>query len=90
MRSCDRYLDRHLLEQADTPLSPEQFDRIVNAPCVGDEHEETVALIRWFERRFPTAKQRLDWASKSFEEWTRPVRVLGPANPDAGRSRPAE
>ncbi len=78
-QGSDRYLDPKIAEMVERRISEEEFDRIVNAPCVDGEHEDTLDLIRWFTRRYPTARERVRWARRSFAQWTRPRRIIGPA-----------
>lgn len=56
------------------PLPPEEFDRRLTAALEeldGPELENLVSLIRWFQRRYPTAKERLRYANRRYAEWTR-------------------
>jgi hypothetical protein len=53
-------------------LSPEEFTRRVDAALAETEEiAEQVELIRWFSRRYPTAKERLAYARRKYAEWTR-------------------
>ena len=53
-------------------LSPEEFTRRVDAALAeSEEIAEQVNLIRWFSRRYPTAKERLAYARRKYAEWTR-------------------
>ncbi len=80
MKGPDSYLDPKIAELVERRISEEEFDRIVNAPYVEGEHEDTIELIRWFTRRYPTVRERLQYARQAYEEWTRKVRILGPAS----------
>jgi hypothetical protein len=42
-----------------TPLSPEDFEARVRAPWTEREREDFDALVGWFQRRYPTAGERL-------------------------------
>ena len=63
----------YLVEQ---PIAPEEFDKRLSTPLSEDEARELQALIRWFIRRYPTAKQRLIYARRKFTEWTRPATIV--------------
>ena len=42
----------------------------VQAITVGQDEAEQ-RLDRWFKRRYPTAKERLDYARRTYAEWMR-------------------
>lgn len=52
-------------------LTPEEFLRRIQAPVDAAEREETLALLRWFGRAYPTPKARLDYARRKYAEWTK-------------------
>jgi hypothetical protein len=57
-----------------SPLAEEEFRRRVDQALVeldGEEGENVTALIRWFLRRYPTAKERFAYARRKYESWTR-------------------
>jgi hypothetical protein len=57
-----------------SPLSQEEFGRRVEqavAELDGEEGENVMGLIRWFVRRYPTAKERFAYARRKYERWTR-------------------
>ncbi len=51
-------------------LSPEEFDRRARAPLTDAEMEDVAALVGWFTRRYPTAKDRLDYARRKVHAYT--------------------
>jgi hypothetical protein len=56
------------------PLAPAEFDRRVAlalAELDGDEFENLSALISWFRRRYLTPRERLAYARRRYESWTR-------------------
>jgi hypothetical protein len=57
-------------------LSVDEFTRRIQAPLTEEEKEATLELVRWFTRRYPTAKERLCYARRAFARWTRPMRVV--------------
>ncbi len=70
-----RYIAPELAEQVEASLPVDEFDRRVRA-FTAEEAEEALGLIRWFMRRYPTPKERLDFARRTFEQWTRPTRIV--------------
>lgn len=52
-------------------LSPEEFDRRTRAPLTDGELADVAALVGWFTRRYPTAKERLDYARRKMLAYTR-------------------
>ena len=55
----------------ETPLEPEEFERrLALALAEEEEIEQARALIAWFQRRYPTAGQRLAYARRKYAEWT--------------------
>lgn len=69
------YLAPEIAEQVERSLPVEEFDRRVQA-FTAEEEEEALELIRWFMRRYPTAKERLDFARRTFAQWTRPTSIV--------------
>ena len=62
-------------ELYEEPLSPEEFDRrLSQALAEEDEIQAALELCRWFKRRYPTAKERLDYARQKYAEWMRSAR----------------
>ena len=56
------------------PLPPDEFDRRVRAAIAeldGDEYENVASLVRWFLRRYPTARDRLRFARRRYAEAVR-------------------
>ena len=52
-------------------ISVEEFRRRTEAPLTKEEIEETLALVAWFTRRYPTPLARLRYARRKYREWTR-------------------
>jgi hypothetical protein len=69
------YLAAEIAEQVEASLPVEEFDRRVRA-FTEEEAEEALALIHWFTRRYPTPKERLDFSRRTFDQWTRPARIV--------------
>jgi hypothetical protein len=51
------------------PLPREEFLRRLALPISAEEREESLALIRWFRRRYPTPGERLAWARRAQKRW---------------------
>lgn len=60
-------------------LEPEEFDRLLGEALSNTEQmERNRELIRWFKRRYPTARDRLAYARRKYAEWTRECVILSP------------
>ena len=62
------------------PLEPAEFERRLKAAIAeldGPEGENLRSLVRWFSRRYPTARERLQYAARKHEEWRRWAERLG-------------
>jgi hypothetical protein len=69
------YLAPEIAEQVEASLPVEEFDRRLQA-FTDEEALEALELIRWFMRRYPTPKERLDFARRTFAQWTRPTVIV--------------
>jgi hypothetical protein len=70
-------LARAIAEEQEMPMTLEAYRRR-RALEIGDEEvAATIDLVRWFCRRYPTAKDRFAYVNRKYEEWTR----RGPADP---------
>jgi hypothetical protein len=70
------YLAPEIARLVEEPLSPEEFDRRISTPLTDEEAAELADLIRWFNRRYPTPKERLTYARRKLAEWMRPVTIV--------------
>jgi hypothetical protein len=70
-----RHLAPEIAAQVEASLPVEEFDRRLRA-FTEEETEEALALIRWFLRRYPTPKDRLDFARRMYDQWTRPGTIV--------------
>lgn len=50
-------------------LGPEEVRAYLDAPVSDFEREETLALIRWFRRRYPTPAARLAYVRRAYKRW---------------------
>lgn len=70
-----------LIAQLDNePLSPAEWARLAAIPITEEELAETRELIRWFKRRYPTAKERLAYVRRKYAEFTRQPISIRPAS----------
>jgi hypothetical protein len=60
-----------IAEQCETPMTLEAYERRRAVPPTDEEVEETKELVRWFCRRYPTAKERFAYIRRKYAEWTR-------------------
>ena len=56
---------------AERRLSREELAAAEAIPISDAEREETLALIRWFRRRYPTAAERLAYVRRKYARWRR-------------------
>ncbi|MBI4700734.1 MAG: hypothetical protein HY744_06150 [Deltaproteobacteria bacterium] len=68
-----------IAERCETPLSIEAYARRLAVPPNDEDVERTRELVRWFCRRYPTAKERFAYIRRKYAEWTRnpPVPIEG-------------
>lgn len=50
----------------DRPLSADEVARFLVRPVTDDEVEETLELVRWFSRRYPTALERFAYNRRAY------------------------
>jgi hypothetical protein len=56
----------------DRELTPAEFDELLRrALAEEDEMAAQRAHIAWFRKRYPTAKERLQFATRRYREWMR-------------------
>lgn len=56
-------------EEAERPLSLDEFHAWADGPIGDDERRETAELIRWHLRRYPTGEARLAHARRAYRRW---------------------
>ena len=52
-------------------LTPEEREALEAVPISDEERQATQALIEWFTRRYPTARERLAYVRRAYASWTR-------------------
>ena len=56
---------------ADRHLTPDEVREWLSAPMSDEEREDSLALIRWFRRRYPEPADRLAYARRAYARWQR-------------------
>ena len=52
-------------------LAPDEARAYLDAPVTAAERDEALALVRWFERRYPTPAERLAYVRRAYLRWRR-------------------
>jgi hypothetical protein len=52
-------------------LEPAEARDYLDAPITPAERENVLALVRWFQRRYPTPAERLAYARRAHARWQR-------------------
>ncbi len=60
-------MNRHRDDGAERPLE-EVLERM-RRPLSDEEREESLALVAWFTRRYPTVAERFAYVRKRHAEW---------------------
>ncbi len=60
------------------PLPVEVFMERVSRPPTEAEVRETAELVRWFKARYPTVRERLEYARRTFARWNRILPRVSP------------
>lgn len=60
-----------LRAEADRPLDLEAWRARAAVPISEHERDETLELIAWFTRRYPTPAARLRYARQAWARWSR-------------------
>lgn len=55
----------------DRTLEPAEARAYLDAPVTDAERNEVLALVRWFERRYPTPAERLAYVRRTYARWQR-------------------
>jgi len=55
---------------AERRLTAEEVREALATPLSDAEREESLSLIRWFRRRYPTPGERLAYARRAYRRWT--------------------
>lgn len=60
-----------LAELVNRQLPLDEWRARAAVPITPEETEHTVALVRWFRRRYPTAADRLAYVRRAYARWQR-------------------
>lgn len=52
-------------------VTPAELREALETPLSREEREETLALRRWFTRRYATPLERLAYVRQTYQRWTR-------------------
>ena len=55
---------------AERRLTPDEVRAAIAIPLTESEREESLSLIRWFRRRYPTPGERLAYARRAYQRWS--------------------
>jgi hypothetical protein len=67
-----------LADLVNRELSVEEWRAQIAIPLSPDEIEHTLALVRWFRRRYPTAADRLAYVRRAYARWQRAAKPSRP------------
>jgi hypothetical protein len=66
-------------------LEPAEARAYLDAPVTDAERDDVLALVRWFECRYPTPVERLAYVRRAYSRWQR---TLGVGAPESGGPEP--
>jgi len=75
---------RRLSALAERQLTADEMREALATPLSASERDESLSLIRWFRRRYPTPGERLAYARRAYQRWSAAQGQSIP--PDARRS----
>ena len=61
---------KRLIAVAERRLTPREVREALAIPLTDSEREESLSLIRWFRRRYPTAGERLAYVRRAYRRWS--------------------
>ncbi len=61
---------KRLAALAERRLTPDEVREALAIPLTDSEREESLSLIRWFRRRYPTAGERLAYVRRAYRRWS--------------------
>ena len=66
-----RTVASRLAQLADRRVTPDELRSALDRPLTDDEREQTMALVRWFRRRYPEPMERLAYVRQAYRRWSR-------------------
>ena len=60
-----------IADECEAPMTLEAYAQRMAVPPTPEEIEEFLDLVRWFEGRYPTAKERFAYVRRKYAEWTK-------------------
>jgi hypothetical protein len=70
LRPASPDLRRELRAIADRTLTEEEVRAYLAAPLSMEQKRETLALVDWFCRRYPTGADRLAYVRRAYRRWS--------------------
>lgn len=61
---------KRLSALAQRQLTPDEVREALATPLSDSERDESLSLIRWFRRRYPTPGERLAYARRAYRRWS--------------------
>ena len=59
----------------DRVLGPAEARAYLDAPISQAERDEVLALVHWFQRRYPTPAERLAYVRRAYARWRRTLGI---------------
>ena len=70
LRPPSRDTRSRLSALAERELTADEVREALSTPLSDAERTESLSLIRWFRRRYPTAGERLAYVRRAFRRWS--------------------
>ena len=62
-------LPPRVAELIDRRVSGAELQEVLDRPLTSREREDTLSLVRWFRRRYPTPLERLAYVRQAYARW---------------------
>jgi hypothetical protein len=63
---------------SDRRLDAAEARAYLDAPVTDAERDEVLALVHWFNRRYPAPLDRLAYVRRAYARWQRTLGIAGP------------
>jgi hypothetical protein len=70
LRPPSRETRRRLSALAERELTAGEVREALATPLSDSERDESLSLIRWFRRRYPTPGERLAYVRRAYRRWS--------------------